>query len=685
MKHKDNTRVNKVILDSIPINRKIKRYWVDKYKRIATNCGIDEAQRKIKNLRVQVMSYLADSNRRSNFDLYLKSTGFKQNGMLRKLFELADCQPHYVLSFLKLYTSWTETTMTVDQAAFATKQRLDSVVSYDGIPTYLKDWFDILALSRRHRKELYIHFNDPKVSPYLTGVRYARSHSYQEWQDYWSKWYSIIHKGWKSEVSSDSKCVFPEVYKDYNVEDQTSEAYSADFADLVSMHMVQEESPLTRDELDFVSDCLDEEIQDQLYSILWGESPGYSGLFRHTSILSGLYVGHVHHIKKKGGGTELRDIAVPNRFIQQALNPGAKRLYSLLHVLPTDASFNQNRFDKKITNRVTNSALYQGSVDLSKATDNLPLSWGWYVIERIIEIFGNPSDEELKSLQLFKTVARANWEDQGYFIKWKVGQPLGSLPSFATLGLTHNFVTESLSMKLGLGHSPYSILGDDIVLFNKKLRKKYISELTTRRIPLSLHKSFEGRLSEFAGKIFVVNCIPFYCSDHNSITWNSLFDWQISTGIRIPWGHLPKKLQRKIQSVVKSCRPYPEGENNSSKLASLAYSHAQSCLVHGRGSIQFPDTGMMGNPDIFFEYIYSSEESPVCGIKSTGITLIGNGHPVVLMNSRFADKDGFFERYRPVQLPQWYKDKVRPCATDIAIRGGLSSYFGYCVSESRNA
>lgn len=668
MKHSKPT-VNRILLKSIPINRKIKGYWTRKYLRIAQNCGIEEAQRKMKHLRVTILSYIADENRSLNLDNYVKSSGFRRNGNLLRLFQYADTQPHLVLNYLKLYSGHTKSTQSVDDAAFSTKQRLDNVRSSDKVPQAMLTWLDVLSLSSRDKAKYYYEAKQKQIM----FSHYCRHHTLQEWMAYWKKWYSLCRKGLTSACKADDKLVFPEVYKDFDVTSQASEAYSADFADLVSLHQNDYDPPLNKEELDFIDGFLHEEIQNQLYEVLWGETPGYSGLFKHTSILSGTYVGHVHHIRKKGGGTELRDIAVPNRFIQMALSPGAARLYNLVAQFPCDATFNQNKFDTKIQNRVNNVNLYQGSVDLSKATDNLPLSWGETCVQSLINIFGLSSDEERRSIELFSTVARANWEDQGYLINWNVGQPLGSLPSFAMLAITHNFFIESLALSQGLGHSPYVILGDDIVIFNRKLRVAYIRALTRRRIPLSLHKSFSGRLSEFAGKTYIKNCVPFYCSDHNAITWNSLFDWQATTGIRIPWSNLPREIRKRIIKLVKSYDANLDGSINPMKMASMAYSQAQQCIVFGRGSIQFANEQMIGNPEIFFEEVWSSEKELPDPVYHTGITLIGDGHPVVLMNERYAEKHGYFQRFRPVVLPQWYKDKVRPCATDIAIRAGYKA------------
>ena len=675
---------NDVILRSIPLNRKMKRYWISKYKRIVANCGQDEAVRKFKQLRIAVLSYISDKDRRTNLSEYYAQTGFRVNGYLRMLFEYADTQPHFILNFLSLYTASVKSTQSPDQAAIATHQRLKSVKSQTGIPKFMKSWLGYLRVSPSRTYRFALRHPE---SPFH---RYAIHHSKKDWCSYWSSWRWRLSKGWQSNGQFDYD-IFPEVYKDYDPSSLSSDSYDQDFADLISMHM-SEDSPLTDEELDFVDHFLNDEVGDALFAVLWGETQGFEDLFSKTGLLSGTYVGHVHHIHKKGSGTALRDIAVPNRFIQKALVPAADRLYNLLRWMPKDATFDQSKFDIRIENRVTNDNLYQGSVDLSKATDNLPFEWGAYIIDFMIRKFPKmefskrksesdfaSEDALIRSWDLFKTVARSSWEDEGFLTKWTVGQPLGSLPSFAVLGITHNIFVEALSLSLGLGHSPYAILGDDIVIFNKKLRSHYIRELTSRAIPLSLHKSYEGRLSEFAGSIFVKNCIPFHTPDHSPISWQSVFDWQRASGIRIPWSNLPRKIRSRFLSKARK-ELEDSGKEPSlmevKRLASSSYALCQTCLVQGRGSHLYPipDNEVLAEEIAgFFERTLDNDHPIPDGVRHSGITLLGSRHPVVLMNERFADKDGYFLRYRPVELPSWYKEKFRPCATDAAIDAAIAS------------
>jgi hypothetical protein len=247
------------------------------------------------------------------------------------------------------------------------------------------------------------------------------------------------------------------------------------------------------------------------------------------------------------------------------------------------------------------------------------------------------------------------------------------------LAITHNLLVESLALSQGLGHSPYVILGDDIVICNKKLRKRYIRELSSRAIPLSLHKSFEGRLSEFAGKTYVHKCVPFYCSDHNPITWESLFDWQRSTGIRISWEYLPRPIRRKVEGVTRDVlteNGLTPSRKSAIELARSSYNLVLSCEVWGAGSRLYDDCHSEEQSEWmsgYFEYRETSDKIIPEAVKHSGISLLAGRYPVTLMGSRLADKNGHFQRFHPVKLPDWYRDKFRPCATSAAISAAVQA------------
>jgi hypothetical protein len=333
----------------------------------------------------------------------------------------------------------------------------------------------------------------------------------------------------------------------------------------------------------------------------------------------------------------------------------------MLDNFPCDCTFDQSLFDVKIQNRVNNPGLYVASVDLSKATDNLPLQWGRYIIENVLltDSAGN-SQTVHRSFQLFWEVSGGMWDNAGSVSFWPVGQPLGSLPSFGVLALTHNVLLESLSLSLGLTHSPYCILGDDLLVFNKNLRSHYIQLMEDKGIPISLHKSYSGELVEFAGKTYIRNQLPFHTSDHSPITWNSLFDYQRATGIPIPWEHLPGYLRKRFAV-------------EAAKLTSLSSKCLYNAiLTYYVKSIEHPD--ILKNIDdtgaafIVYLMLHNEEEKDIPDPRSTSGIIPVSGHPITFGDYGYANKNGHQIRFRKILLPKWYRDKYRPCSTNLILK-----------------
>jgi len=255
---------------------------------------------------------------------------------------------------------------------------------------------------------------------------------------------------------------------------------------------------------------------------------------------SEVYVGEIHHIPKKGTVSR-RPIAAPNRLLQYGLVPFGELLYRILRRLPRDHTFAQRKSVPYIQSRL-NKGYYVCSVDLSKATDYLPKSVGDYILDSIL-----PEDlnkDILASRNLFDYMSRAPWKNGNHLSNWKVGQPLGTLPSFGMLGLTHNILLESLALSAGYLHSPYTVLGDDVLLFSKRMRKIYISIMDRLGVPLSLHKSYEHNLVEFAGLVMIAGQPARYCPDHQAVNKYNLFDWSRNAGFLLSFSELPGKIQK---------------------------------------------------------------------------------------------------------------------------------------------
>lgn len=675
--------VNEPVLRSIPIRKDFKSYFIGKYRHLVKHNGLQFACDTFGNIRTTILSYLSDPQRHANYQKYRDMLTIRKNGWTQLLFQYADCQPNDVLNFFKLYIGMNEPIVNVSTSAERQHAYLKEVEMRvnDSIPDFLVNWVQRLKKFLTYDK----HFHASRrirISSFYERERttsmlfpelvqpfdsyYMRHHSNEEFTSYWSRW-SAWARSPRLELTDEEisnsiirREPIPEMYVDVSDDSvPSSTSLDLDLFDLLSMQGVAEgfygeKGVISIPSIQYVLSKLTP-LQLSLWdSISQGEISPPKGL----SFLSGHYVGFIHHIPKKGT-VKRRAIAVPNRFLQMGMAPIHLFLERVVSGLPQDCTFNQARFDMKIQNRINNHHnLYTGSVDLSQATDNFPLSWGKYIVD---ELFGDrylsKSSDLSESWDLFQDISRCHFNNDGIMTRWTKGQPLGTLPSFMLLALSHNIYLEALSYSKGYGHSPYSVLGDDVLVFNKKLRKAYIHDLRHRGIPLSLHKSYQSRLVEFAGKTFVPNHLPFYTSDQAPVEYRNLFDYQRSTGITIPWNRVPKRIKSRIARVIGD-------ETKHREIARDVYELAQKCEVYRK---QDPTISSDPRVPVYFEYLLPDDRLEPEPISSTGIVSVG-GHPITYLDYGYAEKHGHKMRYRRITLPQWKREKFSPNSTDNIIR-----------------
>lgn len=209
-----------------------------------------------------------------------------------------------------------------------------------------------------------------------------------------------------------------------------------------------------------------------------------------------MVAGEVHFLQEPG--YKLRSIASPYRLFQVASQPLKEDLGKLVRSLEWDCTHDQGRAHPFIQD-----FLRQGrkvySVDLSSATDYFPFELQMTVLETV---YG----KENPYVKLFRDVSRATWHSELGEIVWNKGQPLGFNPSFFTFTLSHGILLLSLLGKKW--DHEFFIVGDDVVILDKKLFNKYISSLTALGCPYSPDKSLvSDKLAEFAGKVITKDMI----------------------------------------------------------------------------------------------------------------------------------------------------------------------------------
>lgn len=372
---------NETILTSVPIKKDLKRFLLNWYDRMVTCNGRAFADEKLKELRVIALQYRADPRRHDNVSSYLRAIPIRRKGWLKLLLHYLDCQPRYILNFLKFNIGMSDPEMTVSESAVEQVEYLDETETRvdTRVPRVIQDWIKLVlgpSLSLLERFVTTVYEPDTPFSRMLKALDSSESFSYEGYRRKWRRYLLRFHRLSEQECRTliESRIPTPEVYKDYKeVEYQTSgtsDTLDNDYWGIC--HIVQQrydliQPGLSEDSLGYIRGYLN---QSPNSFNLWedGSGPWYPDNPRDLSIGT---VGQVHHIPKKGT-TVRRPIAVPNRFIQAGLAPAQQQLYAMLRNLPCDCTFDQNLFDRKIQNRVNNSALYVASVDLSKATDNLP-------------------------------------------------------------------------------------------------------------------------------------------------------------------------------------------------------------------------------------------------------------------------------------------------------------------------
>lgn len=688
--------INRVIVTSIPINKNLKRFLISVYRQLYEHNGPRHAADWMKSISETCLAYRADPDRLKKVDRYLRRIPLRSKGWKRAILRCMDCQPMPMLDLLKMYCGFQDPLVSVEDSAKTEQQALVKIgktVKSD-IPYWLKAWLEFVCA-----RDVF-HFEKSK---------YGRSSWYRRLEakvedpifgilQYHQKWHDLIFRGWRPqtearsiEIATTSRTPWPEVYKDFEtIGAGRSESLERD-------HQALDDWILCEGLSDMQARVPFSPTSCRLILKLLGETVG-SFLKRQPSYLSSSRIvddysfmaGDIHHIPKKGT-IKRRPIAVPNRYVQLGLAPVQEELRRFVSKLPRDCTFDQARFDTQIVGRVSNPNLYAGSVDLSSATDNLPFAWGAYIVDRLFAYRkGKICDTVLQSWDLFKETTRAMWYNSGYPTRWTVGQPLGSLPSFYTLAITHNCVLEALAFSRGLLHSPYCILGDDLLVNNKKLRKMYIDEFEKRGIPLSLHKSYEGNLTEFAGKIYIKGQLPAYRSDHQPLTWESLFDYQRATGIRISWRHLPRSLQLQVERTITdllsdspkkfpALKPKVKGIFPMAKaLAPASYNLALTGLIGERSGLgEKLNQQLIDRLALFYLNLESEEVIPPDTDLASDVFLLGN-KVMSWSGRRSCVKHGYHLRVKKVQLPEWFKAKVRPNTTSSVVR---SAFFALVAKE----
>lgn len=188
--------VNSAIVNSIPLDKSLKRYFLKWYRGMVTANGLSFASSKMKDLREVILSYRSDPNRISNRKDYVQACPIRKNWRLYQLFQYADSHPHAVLDFLKLYLGPKDPEVSCEESSDSMHDLLNSITVDPAVPKEVVNWLNLLTSSYDRIAQRYYSARGNSSDPYHYVVLH---HSFEQWRSYWAAWRGRLLKSVQSE------------------------------------------------------------------------------------------------------------------------------------------------------------------------------------------------------------------------------------------------------------------------------------------------------------------------------------------------------------------------------------------------------------------------------------------------------------------------------------------------------
>lgn len=219
-----------------------------------------------------------------------------------------------------------------------------------------------------------------------------------------------------------------------------------------------------------------------------------------------LYFGKLGFKEEPG---KIRVFAMVNILTQTLMAPLHKWIFLRLRMIPTDGTFNQVAPVERLIKRFRKEGSWVASYDLSAATDRLPLA---LQVRLLVPILGEKMAANWASLlvsQPYGLPRVAKSYNLGFnSVIYAVGQPMGALSSWALLALTHHALVQLAAYEVHKSSGwflNYAILGDDVVIADRLVARRYLSIMKEIGVDISLAKSLVSCTSslEFAKRTWV--------------------------------------------------------------------------------------------------------------------------------------------------------------------------------------
>lgn len=212
-----------------------------------------------------------------------------------------------------------------------------------------------------------------------------------------------------------------------------------------------------------------------------------------------LYLGK---IGLKPEPTKTRIFAISDYWTQVALRPLHDALMALLHGLNTDATWNQDGGAEDVR-KWSAAGRELWSFDLTGATDRFPRTLQAALLDYLLRGYGSGYGQ-VWSLLLTSRGYRTPGP-KGQELRYAVGQPMGTLSSWAAFALTHHTVVQWAAFRAGRQtvFTDYRLLGDDIVIADEVVANAYEALMSLLDVGINRSKSVHAvGGAEFAKRSF---------------------------------------------------------------------------------------------------------------------------------------------------------------------------------------
>lgn len=194
---------------------------------------------------------------------------------------------------------------------------------------------------------------------------------------------------------------------------------------------------------------------------------------------------------------KVRLFAISDYWTQAVCKPWHDHLMKVFKSWPTDGTWDQGRAADRVRQWTkTGRMLY--CYDLSAATDRFPASF-------TVLVLGSLWGINTAAMWLELLTGREYWYN-GTPLRYRAGQPMGTLSSWAAFALSHHVVVQIAARRAGWSRrfSDYVLLGDDIVIADTEVAREYQSLMTALHVDINLSKSIVGvGIAEFAKRHFL--------------------------------------------------------------------------------------------------------------------------------------------------------------------------------------